>query len=537
MQRSDMPLFMAEDLAAADAHQTAEEKRLAAEAAKAMEEYLAAMVEKMKRLPPLLDYPVKAKPLMHQQRALREAQMKPGHAFWMDPGAGKTFVNIAEMGRGYLQNDLDGAIIVAPNGPHEQWIDEQFPEWADFPWLGFTNRLTPARTKKMLQKMKHVGRDAFGVLALNHDALRTKPGQALMSEFRRIYPRAAFIDDESQKMKDYEAARTQGAMHAARDARHARVLSGTPILKGIEDLWAQYEIGIPRQNITGFDNYLAYKNYYCVEERVWGAPDPRATTITGYKNEDELMRRTAPYVTRVMSDEFMKGEKPLFMKVNCPMGRDQRKAYMQMKDLLVTQIDSGLITAKNSLVGLQKLQQIASGFVYLSDDLITESGWTVRPYDWIGNNKIDATISLLESLDEPTIIWVPYRAAVEHLTGAIRDAMRLRQIEKRPLFIYEDRATITAWKEAGGLLIANQSGGAGVGQNLQQAAANIYFTNTFAAEARWQSLKRTDRIGQKRQVRVWDLMSEDTVDWAVHGNLQRKEDVSRKNIDAIREML
>lgn len=537
MERSNMPLFMEQDLAAAEAHQTAEQKRLAEQAERDLQDYLAAMIEKMKGLPPLKDYPVKGKPLMHQQRALREADMRSGHAYWMDPGAGKTFTTIAEVGLAYQKDDLDGAIIAAPNGPHEQWIDEQFPEWADFPWYGFTNRLTPARTRKALEKAGHMGRDAFGVLAVNHDALRTEKGQKLIEQFRKIYPRTAFILDESQKMKDHQAARTQGALHSARDAVHTRALSGTPILKGIEDLWTQYEVSHPGQMITGFDNVEAFRNYYCIIERVWGAADPRATQIAGYKNEDELMRKTAPYVTRVMSDEFMKGEKPSFMKINCPMTREQSLAYRQMKDMLVTKIDSGLVSAKNALVGLQKLQQIASGFVYLGDELITETGWTVRPYEWIGDNKINATISLLESLDEPVIIWVPYRAALEHLMTKVKAAMRKREIAPRPFFTYEDRATINAWKEAGGILYANQAGGAGVGQNLQNAAANIYFSNTFAAEARWQSLKRTDRIGQTRQVRVWDLMSEDTVDWAVHGNLQRKEDISRSNIDAIREMI
>ena len=60
--------------------------------------------------------------------------------------------------------------------------------------------------------------------------------------------------------------------------------------------------------------------------------------------------------------------------------------------------------------------------------------------------------------------------------------------------------------------------------------------NSFAAEHRWQSLKRTDRIGQERQVRVWDIITPDTVDLKVLRSLAEKEDISRRNIDGIREM-
>ena len=85
-------------------------------------------------------------------------------------------------------------------------------------------------------------------------------------------------------------------------------------------------------------------------------------------------------------------------------------------------------------------------------------------------------------------------------------------------------------------MIGNQGSGLGVGMNLQNAAANIYISNSFSSEARWQSLKRTDRMGQTRQVRNWDLLSTGTVDFKVMANLQRKKDIATMNVDGLREI-
>lgn len=491
----------------------------------------------------MIHYPVRGTPLQHQQRALEEANLKPGHAFYMDPGAGKTFTCIAEAGLLYLRGEIDGVIITAPNGAHEQWIDEQFPQWAAYPWRGMTNRMTPAKTKAWLTRAAH--EDACGVLSINHDALRTPNGKKLVAAFLQQYPRIYFVDDESQKMKDQRAARTKAAIDIATRARYARILSGTPILKGIEDLFTQYEIACPKQGITGFHNYHAFRNYYCVLEQIYGRNvDPRAKKIVGYQNENELMRRTAPYVTRVMASEFMHGEKPSFMTVRAPMGDAQARAYLQMKELLLTQIDGQLITAKNALVSLQKLMQIAAGFIYPDAEFTTADeesdgglGEGLR-YEHLGNNKVDAVTTLLEGLDERVIIWAPYKALQQMLLIELGDLMERGKLGRRGVMQYYGSDSISWFREQpNGVLIANQGSGAGVGLNLQFCAANIYVANTFAAEHRWQSLKRTDRIGQERQVRVWDIVTPDTVDMKALRSLADKEDISRRNIDGIREML
>jgi len=246
-----------------------------------------------------------------------------------------------------------------------------------------------------------------------------------------------------------------------------------------------------------------------------------AKIIVGYKNEDEFREKIRPFTTRVTADMFSDTETPMFMDVECPMSPDQARAYMQMKDLLLSQINGGMITAQNALVQLGKLSQIASGFIMDEDRQVT----------WLSQSKIDAAVTLLEDMAEPVIIWAPYIP----LKAAMAEALNKMGVD---WVQYTEPSDVDRWKEMeNGVILGNQSSGLGVGQNLQKAAANIYLANTFSSEARWQSLKRTDRMGQTKQVRYWDLISPGTTDEKVKANLQAKADIASRNIDGLREIL
>jgi len=311
----------------------------------------------------------------------------------------------------------------------------------------------------------------------------------------------------------------------ARVSEYRRILSGTPILRGLEDLFSQYYILEPgctgpfsTRNMKA--NYFGLRNYYCQLAPVPGRQNSHAKMIVGYRNEQEFRDRIRPCTTRVPASDFMKGERPDWMTIPAPMTGDQAKLYATMKVMLLADIESGRISADNALVQMGKLLQIASGFIYDEDKKVT----------WVGNNKIDAVMELQEMLDEPVIIWTPFIP----LREAIGEAMSNAGVETTVLY---DQEAINRWKEVGGVAVANQSSSAGVGQNFQHCAANIYAANNFSAEARWQSEKRTDRMGQLRQVRYWDVVAPTTVDVKALASLRQKKDISAANIDSLREML
>lgn len=490
-----------------------------------------------------MTYPVKGPARSHQVRALAEAWGHDGHCYFVDPGGGKTYLSIADAGRMYAEGLIDGVIIFAPNGVHEQWIDQQFPQWCGVPWKGHHNRAGKRALGEFVKPRAMRPAEALGVVALNYEALRTKDGQALLEAFVALYPRYLLVVDESHKAKSPTADRTKETMRWALRARFRRILSGTPVLRGLEDLWSQYEICIPglgwphepirllpkgKVHTYGF---MGFKSHYCITREL--PSNPRAKIIVGYRNEDHLRERVAPFVTRIKSSEFAVMEEPDIITVPTPMTVAQAAQYHLMENALIAQIDGNTITAQNALVQMGKLMQIAAGFLY-RDDREDEQG----PWKPLGTNKIDAALELLDQLDEPVLIWAPYVAQQQMLLIELNDRVERGLPEARPFFHYQGSASVAAWEATrNGVMFGNQGSGMGVGLNLQHSAANIYLSNTFSAEARWQSIKRTDRMGQTRQVRVWDLTTPGTVETKVMKALEHKEDISRRNIDGLREFL
>lgn len=484
-------------------------------------------------------YPVKGPPRSHQVRALNEANLRPGHCYFVDPGGGKTYLSIAEAGRLYEDGEISGVLVFAPNGVHAQWVEEQFPRWCPLETHLTHNHVTPRQMDVWLDRC---GPHRLDVLSVNYETMRTSNGRALIERFVSVNPDFLLIVDESHKAKSPRALQTKETMYWALRAKYRRILSGTPILRGLEDLWSQYEICEPglawphepirmrgaKVNTYGF---LGFRTHYCITRKL--PMNARAEIIVGYRNESQLRERVAPYVTRIMSDEFAVQPEPDIMPLHVPMSPEQHRAYNQMKSMLITQIDAGVVTAANALVQMNKLMQIASGFAYLdADDEDAEVGW-----EWFGKGKIHAALDLIEQLDEPVIVWAPFRALQQEMLIELQDRNDRKLWQERPFFLYGE-GMVDLWKATrNGILLGNQASGMGVGLNLQHAAANIYLANTFAAEARWQSIKRTDRIGQTRQVRVWDLIAPGTLEEEVMASLARKEKISRRNIDALREML
>ena len=462
------------------------------------------------------DYPLKGEFKEHQKRGLAEAAFKPGHCFFLDPGAGKTAMFIGEASGLFNQGLIDGVISIAPNGPHQQTIDEQFPLWCDVEWRGFHNKEGKRAIDKFFARS---AMDTMGVMGINYDALIVRSGQDLINRFMEKYPRIYVAFDESSKLKSHRAQRTVEAVILARRAAYRRMMSGTPILKGVEDLYSQYDI--VEAGMTGFRRYNAFKGYYCIERPIPGARSRFATQIIGYRNEEELKRRTAPYVTRVKSVEFRPEANPTFMQISTPMTADQARKYRSMVDTLMVEINSGTVTVENALTRMAKLLQIASGYI------IDEEG----EVQWLSNNKINAVNDLLDDLDEPVVMFAPFIALQDHLETALRER------DDRHVFRYRSREDVTAWKQKGGVILGNQGSGLGIGQNLQLSAATIYAANNFSSEARWQSIKRTDRTGQERQCRFWDLIAPETLELEVLKSLAAKEELANRSIDDIHRFL
>lgn len=469
----------------------------------------------------------------HQRKALLRSRNKAAFAFDFDPGLGKTATVIAEAGQFFLEGEIDTLIIDAPNRVHQQWVLKAFPQWATFPWKGFAwprGGIKSERRRAQFEAALKLSKvqPRLRVFAFNFENVRQPHGTKrkpaavppVLKLLQRIFDTSEkgvyFVVDESHRIKDHQSQQTRAAHAFGKGhSKVRRKLTGTPILQGVQDLWSQYAFLDPL--IIGEPTFYSFRAKYCKTRTI---PRTNVTIIEGSKNVDELMNRIAPYTARVKKEDAQDMPPKVFDKFLVEMEHEQERAYLQMEELMMTGLKAGqkIITAKIVLTQLQKLLQIASGFLY-------DEGKEVH---WLSDGKVEAIRTKVEDLGGAhCVVWAPYIPLLDRLCEAMPDATRFRQL-----------SDIDVWGKKGGPLVANPaSGGVGVDGMHKFAHRAFYAANAFHLEYRIQSIDRLHRGDQKKTCFYTDFLSIGTKDFQVVDALDAKEDVGNMTAEKLREIL
>ena len=250
----------------------------------------------------------------------------------------------------------------------------------------------------------------------------------------------------------------------------------------------------------------------------------KAVQIVGAKNVDTLMAKIAPFTSRIRKEDALDMPEKLFDRFVVEMEPAQAVAYAQMEGLMMAGLTGGehagtVVTAKIVLTQLQKLLQIASGFIH------NDAGEPI----WMWDSKVDAIVEKVAELEgEPCVIWAPFIPLLDRLEQKFgAGGMRFRELED-----------VARWKAKGGVLIANPaSGGVGV-DGMQEVARRAYYAaNGFHLEHRIQSIDRLHRGGQKDTCFYTDFVAAGTKDEAVLDVLSAKESLGNLTVEMLRKLL
>ena len=289
-------------------------------------------------------------------------------------GAGKTKILLDIAADKFMRDEIDCvAIIAAPRGVHRQWIEDAIPKsltdavkYRAAVWS--PTRQTPSAVMQGGGPITNRKGNYLRFLAFNVEAFSTHSGKASVA-LRQFLDsgRCMLIEDESSRIKNHKAARTKALIGEwkrgkkidglARYAAVRAIASGTPITKGIEDLWSQYEFLDP--SIIGMSNYYAFQARYCVTQRPPGRNvDPRATVIVGYRNTEEFVKKIAG-VTFVVPKSALGLPEKSFEELPVELTREQKMVYNAIRNKLVDDLKDRRITLPtNAAVRYLRLQQV-----------------------------------------------------------------------------------------------------------------------------------------------------------------------------------
>lgn len=466
-------------------------------------------------------------PMNHQAMMLDMAWNLPSAAWFAKMGTGKTFAAIHLACARYSAGLVDRIVILCPSTLRLTWKKE-FAKYATIEY-DFRIHDTKAGWLKEFYSIKTKPGDPMPVLAVSVEGLGVS--EALYDSVCGFYidSRVFTICDESSRIKNPDAKRTNRAIELGRASHSRLILNGTPIALGIQDLYSQYEFLDP--NIIGSGDYWAFKSRYLTMGGFEGKQ------IIGYQNIEELMKSIIPYTMEV-------GKEVLNLPPKVPKQFDCEATRIQ-KDLFYYAIKGKKLhdgvpdmKVENSLERHLRLQQITGGWLprairtrKIIDGVECEVVETVLE-PLAENPKMDLLMSVIDAnyTGSKFIIWSTFTHEIETIAaelskkyGAKTVACYYGATKQADRSEIEDRYCQDPSLR---FFIGNPTA-AGLGLTLISGENDImlYYTGTNAYIYRAQSEDRAHRKGQENSVVVGDIVMLRTVDEIIQASIAAKMDI------------
>jgi len=458
----------------------------------------------------------KTKPFPYQLAEFEEHAKTAARILPWEQGTGKTKVVVDTAAFLYAEGEIDGLLVIAPNGVHRNWVSDEIPTHMpdDVDVLCHTWWSTDAKwhLESYERALKHPG---LAVLTMSYNAVMTKRGQTAWKKFLQRR-KCLYVLDESQKIKNPGAKVSRRIMPSSKAAAYRRCLSGTPIDNSPFDIYNQLKFLDPEVwNRRGLRTFAAFKMKYGVWE-TWQTANGAFPKCVAYRNLEDLQEAMSTLGRRITKSEVLRDlPEKLYSKRYVEMTPAQRKAYRTLSDDYMVEFEQGLVTANLAITRLLRFQQIACGYIPTDDGKLQ-----VLP-----ENRLTTLADLCDDLAHKAIIWARFRRDIERISA-------------HPTF--QDRCVVvdgSVCGQARGLALESfQSGDVqflvanpaaiGTGVTLHSAQTVIYYSNSFKLSDRLQSEDRAHRIGTRHAVHYIDMVCSGTVDERIVESLRKKVDVA-----------
>lgn len=480
-----------------------------------------------------MDYEFKSQPFEHQHKTwLASRDLKTFAVLW-EQGTGKTKLALDTLGHLYLSGEVNGAVIVAPNGVHRNWITDEIPRHLNVPCEALAFKSEAKATKyhaAAVDNLVNAPKSDLALMAISYDAWQTKIGKKAVWDMMR--KRICFLVlDESHRIKTPAALRTRSILAGGLHAPYRRILTGTPVTQGPFDIYSQLKFldaDIWRRELD-VDTFSAFKAFFGVYEKGWnpnirnkdGSSGAEFDLLVGYQNLDVLTEILSRYSSRVTKDDVLDLPEKLYTKRYFEMFPAQERIYREIEKEYISWLDSGeLITAELAIVRATRLLQVLCGYIPVDGDK--------EPTELIdreNNPRLKLLRETMEDVNGKTIIWARWTRDIEMIIDTLRSMGRNPVRYDGQLNSDQREASKRAFKEGDATdFVANSMMSEGL--TLNEAKTTIYYNNSYRLLDRKQTEDRNHRIGQSDHVTYIDLICEGTKDEHVIDALVTKSEIA-----------
>lgn len=281
---------------------------------------------------------------------------------------------------------------------------------------------------------------------------------------------AFIVADESLKIKNSDAKRTQRIIQLGKLSTYKLILNGTPLSRNLLDLWSQMEFLSPK--ILGM-NHTQFKNTFCEYVQITYSTPGRHRTysrefIKEYHNLDYLYSLIEPYVFESQLSISVGRQN---VELTYKLTEEEEEEHNRIKDQY---LDDKMLMARNNNIFLELTQKM-------------QHNYSQSPEKFKLVNRI-----LKDEDPKKVLIYAKYIDTQERLKKE-----------------YPNAKIMSLGKHAYGL-------------NLQDYNKVVFFDKTWDYAQREQVERRVYRQGQKKDCVFYDLNSNAGLDSLINQSINKK---------------
>ncbi|NXP72324.1 ERCC6 protein, partial [Ramphastos sulfuratus] len=435
--------------------------------------------------------------------------------------AGLSYSKIRTRGSNYRQvllcrlyQGLGPTVIVCPATVMHQWVKEFHTWWPPFR-VAILHETGSYTNKKA--KLIHEIASCHGILITSYSYIR------LMQDNIHSYDWHYVILDEGHKIRNPNAAVTLACKQFR--TPHRIILSGSPMQNNLKELWSLFDFIFPGKLGT----LPVFMEQFSVPITMGGYANASPVQVkTAYKCACVLRDTINPYLLRRMKADVKmslslpdKNEQVLF----CRLTDEQRQVYQNfINSKEVYQMLNGEMQIFSGLVALRKIcnhpDLFSGGPKILKGVRDTEVKETDQFGYWKRSGKMIVVESLLKIWHKQghrVLFFTQSRQMLQILEVFVRDRNYSYLRMDGTTTIASRQPLITRYNEDKSIfifLLTTRVGGIGV--NLTGADRVIIYDPDWNPSTDTQARERAWRIGQKKQVTVYRLLTAGTIEEKIY---------------------
>ena len=294
-------------------------------------------------------------------------------------------------------------------------------------------------------------------------------------------------------------------------------MTGTPIRNKPTDVYT------PLKLVDGhsFPSYYAWSNEFCVFGGYGGYE------IQAYKNIPMLKKLLQGNMIRRTTDEVL----DLPPRIYYTEYIENTKYQIELAEALTEEMEESrdeIMNSVNPLTAFLRLRQVNGSPELIDESLRVDDKYPAR------NAKLERLMELVEDAvarDEKVVIFSNWSTPLQTIYKFLR--------EKYKVCCYIGNMSETQREQHKRVFINNPDykvmlgtiGAMGASLTLTVATNIIFYDECWTPSDKEQAIKRCNRIGSTKPLKVFSLISKDTVDERVHQIMETKEYVAKFIVD------